>query len=344
MASGAVAVWSSDITFNAFEGKTGGFEVDGNGRVVLQNGQNGGSGTRAYDLFNTGGTKPVSGQDGRADVWIRSQVVDGSNGRWADLVTEKRRDNLQAHATVLGGTSRSGDYGVVAMEFTLSSDLRVTAGELAIQLASLNGRGDLYEWTFVTVGGVEDAPFDLSAIGRYTAGDYSRVPGDLLPGTGRNNDVYANGVPMSQFLQGNGSSKPVNGLVQNGWWSADGFNVNVSAAEEAAPNNPKPAGGSFGGSGTVTGMSLGLGSDQEVSRFTVWFGFHDVGFDTNGDGFTQTETDQVGAVTSLRVGSTLSGPLPVPEPAAAAIVPLALVFLLRRRRPPALHSPIPTIQ
>jgi hypothetical protein len=255
-------------------------------------------------------------------------VRDGSDGRWATAQLERDRSQMRAHVMTTASTSRSGDSAVMAFELGFASGLGVTADQLAVNLSGISGRGDLYEWAFVTVGGIEEAPFDLAAIDTYTARDYSVVPEGVIPGTGSTAPL-ANGRPMSAFLAGQSRTTAVDGMVQPGWWAADGFNVAVTAGREAG-RNPAPAGNALNRSYTVTGAALGLGASELVEKLTVWFGFNDVGFDTNGDGFTRTSGDHTARLVSLTLGA--STPTIIPEPDLATLVSLGLAFLIFRSR------------
>jgi hypothetical protein len=270
-----------------------------------------------------------SGQDGVTDVSLRGRVWDGSGGRWETAQVERENNQLRGHVVATEGASRSGDSAVMAFEIALSTGLGVTADQLAVVVSGASGRGELYEWAFVTVGGIDDAPFDPGAVSGYEASDYSVVPPGVVPGEGNRRDALANGRPISAFLAGQNRTTPTNGPVQPGWWAADGFNVTVNAGPEG-PRNPAPVGGGGNQSFTVTGAMLGLAATELVERVTVWFGFNDVAFDTNGDGFTRSSGDQFVRLASLTLGA--STPSVIPEPDLATLISLGVAFLLFRSR------------
>ena len=323
-------LWSLPVRFTEFQGRPGGFEANGSTPLVLEDGSGDGETTRSYDILRPGAAAGVvvRGQDGAADLSVRSVVLDNDGGRWGTLQLERDRGRLNGHATVTTGTSRMGDSAVMAFELTFAAGLGVTADQLAVNLAGINGRGDLYEWAFVTVGGVEEAPFDPAAAADYTAYDYNVVPGGMIPGQGPN-AVLANGRPMSAFLAGENRTTATAGLVEPGWWAADGFNVAVKGNVEG-PQNPAPSATAAEKSFTVTGAALGLVGTQLVEKVTVWFGFNDVAFDTNGNGFTRTAGNQTQRLASITLGA--STPSVIPEPELAVLVPLGLAFLLFRSR------------
>ena len=323
-------LWQLPVRFTEFRGRPGGFEANGTTRVVLEDGSGDGETTRAYDIFRPGASPGVvvSGQDGVTDLSMRSMVRDGSDGRWATAQLERDRAQMRAHVVTTASTSRSGDSAVMAFELTFDSRLGVTADHLAVNLSGISGRGDLYEWAFVTVGGIEEAPFDPAAVDTYTARDYSVVPDGVVPGSGPTVPL-AHGRPMSAFLAGQTRTTAAAGLVQPGWWAADGFNVAVSAGRETT-RNPAPAADALNRSYTVTGAALGLAATELVEKVTVWFGFNDVAFDTNGDGFTRTSGDHTARLVSLTLGA--SAPAMIPEPDLATLVSLGLAFFIFRSR------------
>jgi hypothetical protein len=255
-------------------------------------------------------------------------VRDGSDDRWATAQLERQSTQMRAHVTTTASTSRPGDSALMAFELSFAAGLGVTADLLSVNLSGISGRGDLYEWAFVTVGGIEDAPFDPAAVDTYSATDYSVLPDGVTPGTGTTTPL-ATGRPMSAFLAGQNRTTATNGAVQPGWWAADGFNVAVTAGRESA-RNPGPAADALNRSFTVTGAALGLAASALVDKVTVWFGFNDVAFDTNGDGFTRTAGDHTARLVSLSLGA--STPTVIPEPDLATLVSLGVAFLIFRSR------------
>jgi len=327
---GGATLWSLPVRFSEFEGRPGVFDTNGTTTLVLEDGGGDGETTRSYDVLRPGAAPGVvvRGQDGVTDLTMRSVVLDEDGGRWGTLQLERERRQMRAHATVAAGTSRMGDSAVMAFELTFAGGLGVTADQLALNLAGINGRGDLYEWAFVTVGGVEDAPFDPARVSDYTAYDYSLVPDGMIPGQGPN-AALPNGRPMSAFLADENRSTGTLGLVEPGWWAADGFNVAVKGNVEG-PQNPAPAAAAVETTLTVTGTSLGLAASQLVEKVTVWFGFNDVAFDTNGNGTTRTAGNQTQRLVSIGLGA--STPSAIPEPDLAALVSLGLAFFVFRSR------------
>ncbi len=329
-AQAATSAWSVDLTFDAFADQPGGFAADALAPVTLRNQANPGSVVTSYDVVRATGNSPVSGQpiydlgqDGVGDLTIRTTLIDGSEGRWASLVAEKRRGNLRLKGLVDIGTSKSGDYGIVAYEVSFAGNLGLTADQLAIRLASVNGSSQMYEWAFITNGTINDAPFTTGQIGNYNARIYNAV----APTPSGNGDALDTGRSISQYLAGAPASpQPSGGLVANGWWAIDDFNTGIPNGAEGF--------GVYGGDGRlddnqiVTGASLGL-TGQPLTSFTVWLGLHDVAFDTDGDGFTLTDATPQASFVGMTFGSSL---LTVPEPAGIALLVAASGLWFRRKR------------
>ena len=329
-ASAATSAWSVDLSFDAFAGLSGGFADDSQAPQILRDQANSGSILRSYDVVQsgvanvlTGQPTYVLGQDGEMDLTIRTHLLDGSAGRWAKVAAEQRHGALRMNSLVDIGTSRPGDFAVVAFEVSFSSALGVTADQLAIRLASANGSSQLYEWSMVTMGGLNDAPFTLGQLGNYNGGIYNSG----TPQAAGNGDPLPTGRSISQFLAGEPSStSPSGGAVANSWWAIDDFNTQVPNGDESF--------GVTGGDGriddnqTITGGQLGF-AGQPLTSFTVWFGVHDVAFDTNGDGFSLTEASPAASFTGMTFGTNLAA---IPEPSGAVLLLLGLGISLRRKR------------
>ncbi len=266
----ATSAWTVDLSFDAFAGQPGGFADATNAPDTLRNQANSGILTRAYDVVQEGPANGLSGQptytmgqDGVNDLTIRTLLLDGSTGRWAKVAAEQRRGTLRMSSLVDLGTSGAGDFAVVAFEVSFASSLGVSADQLAIRLASANGSSQLYEWSMVTAGGLNDAPFSLAQLGTYNGGIYNADSPQSLG----NGDALATGRSISQYLAGApASANPSGGAVANGWWAIDDFNTQVPNGDESFGVN--------GGDGPLRTTKLSLvrawasrGSPLPVLRF-----------------------------------------------------------------------------
>lgn len=349
MSQAAVAVWQYQVAFDEFEGQPGGFEQAAQtGGNVVYNSKIAGTTdpeTRGYDIVKSNGTTAIgtpiygSGQDGVNDLNVTSRIIDKTNGHWTNLLVDKTAEGLRSSAFVTGGKSAPGDYGLVAYEFSFSPELGITARDFAVRLSNVNGIGEIYEWSFVTLGTVADAPFSVDDIGNYRNTDYSNVasggfynPDGTPSGAGPSAAALANGKSISQFLAGQEGQKPSGGLVAPGWYANDDFHVNFTDGPESNFSNPGAGSPSKPDTLSISGEMLGIADEfQIVTEFTVWLGYIDVGFDSNGDGFTATGSTQRGMISYLNIGA--SEPTPVPEPSVSLLAGLlGLACIVRRRR------------
>jgi hypothetical protein len=338
--SGSTVVWSESLNFLEFAGQPGGF-ASGAGTIQMGAGM---SAPQAYDVLRPTGTHasglPVygKGQDGITDMTVRARVWDGAGGRWDSVrAGQTAVGGYLGGATMVQGTSRPGDWGLVALEFQLAPGLGVTAEQFALRLISANGTTEAYEWTMVTAGGMDDAPFSLSLMGSYQPTDYTDTGSGTyynsmggvtgLPGTG---DRLATGRSMSQFLTGAAAAPVSGGLVQPGWFAVDDFNAWILDGPEADLDNPYAEDGTLDVNPLISGARLGLQPGAGVTTFTIWIGINDVGLDSDGDGFSHTDGNPSVRLAGLSLGaSVVQG---IPEPGSCALLGAAALLAGRRRR------------
>lgn len=342
-ASAATSVWSAQLNFQEFTGLPGGFEA---GAGILHHQHAAAPQETSYDILRPTGVDAQSGaaifaegQDGVPDLTIRRRVIDHSGGRWDSLHAGKRPGGYTGGATISYGTSRSGDSGLVALEFRFAPGLGITADRLSLALTSANGLSEAYEWTMITLGDYASAPFAPAAIASYGATDYSNLAsGTFYNALGTPTGNAGTGLPLatgrsiSQFLSGAAGSPVSGGLVQPGWFAIDDFNARIFDGPEAEWDNPWAEEGSAGGNHLITGTALGLAPEVDASVFTVWIGYHDIAFDSNGDGFTATDGNPFVSLASISIGSSIPAAT-APEPSGALfLMILGAAGLLQRRR------------
>lgn len=348
-ASASVTLWQQTIGFKEFEGTPGGWEVDGVANYVYnKQGVNPGPTSRSYDFLMPVGVDAVSGktiygpgQDGVNDLNVRSRVIDGSLGRFSSITADKRDDDLRGNAYAQSGMLKPGDHAVVVYELGFSNDLGLSAKDFSVRLTNVNSYGELYQWSMVTLGDYDSAPFDPNQIGQYRNTNYSNLAGSTffnadgtLTGNAGTGQPLQPGTSMSQFLAGLPSSAPSGGVVAPGWFVNDDFNVKFTDGAEAPFVNPTAG---FPDNSKPDTLSVGavneLGMDPEggFTDVTIWMGFSDVGFDTNGDGFTSTGASMRGMISFIDIGATRFDPLPEPGTASLAAL-VGMVMFLRRRR------------
>jgi hypothetical protein len=298
-----------------------------------------------FDILKPTGSDPTTGKpiyavgtDGVADLTITTKVYNFNGSRWASVQGGKTNAGLEASTRMDWGTSRSGDAAMVSMELRFDAALMLTAGDFAMQLISANGTSALYEWTMITLGTANQSPFDPARINDYTALDYNNTGSGTyynslgsLTGNAGTEARLGTGRSISQFLAGTPGTAISGGLVQPGWYSIDDFNAIVFDAPEAYLDNPFPGDGAIDDNQNLTGTALGLNPNAPITSITVWFGGHDVAFDSDGDGFTTTETNIYERIAALTLGTSSASP--VPEPGFTTLLILAIgCMLLSRRR------------
>ena len=338
----SASLWTVPLTFQEFGGSLGGFPA---GRLDWATKGNPYAPPQTYDVLRQTGSDPETGkiiysagQDGTGDLTITSQIQDFSGGRWANLYAGKSNGGLEAGARVNWGTSRSGDSALISLELRFDPALQLTASDFSMRLISANGTSELYEWTMMTLGTASEAPFNPARINDYTAQDYNQIisgtyfnaAGGLTgqQGTGQR---LASSRSISQFLAGTPGTPISGGLVQPGWYSIDDFNAVVYDGPEEFLDNPFPGDGLIDDNQTITGAMLGLDPKAPLTAITIWFGYHDVAFDTNGDGFTASDTNIYERVSSLTLGSSVPANV-VPEPALPSLLGGLIGGLALRRR------------
>jgi hypothetical protein len=335
------AQWSGTVNFDEAQGLPGGFPA---ATTILQMGA-GGPTTFNYDfLTNTGpgvfgSSIYAPGQDAIDDMQLDVTVVNAAGLGWTQTDGDydtTSSGSFRSDYNVGAGQSRENDFAYVKFDFTFLNGLQnsITADSFRTRHTSTNGSSEGYEWTQVTVNGVS---INEGMIGSYTNTEYSDATAVAAtpPGTGTG-VPYPNGRTMSEFLSGMvaGSVAP-GGQVSPGWWSVDDFNTTILDGPEMATTNPGAGNGSVDDNQTIGGSltsdlgdgNFGLADTALVQQVTYYFGLTDVAFDTDGDGFTQTNTLPAAGVTFFDLGFT------VPEPTSCGLLGLACVVLgLFRRR------------
>jgi hypothetical protein len=350
---GATTLWEVDLSFTEFAGQAGGFEeleTNFSYHEYRTKTSVGPAQARSYQVLQQTGTDAGTGRPlyavgqspGAPAFTVTTHVLQSEGNPWSMLRGGISNQGLSSQAQVTSGTSRPGEYGVVVYDFVFPAELDLDAKNLSVRLDSVNGGGEIYEWAFVTVNdrNFDNPGFDLAEFGNYKPNVYSNLANSSylnLDGTVKAGGIATNaqlppGRSITQFLAGLPGNPDSEGMVDVGWYAMDQFNVKVKDGAEGSLN-PSNGTGNILNVFNVSGADLGLADDEKVTRLTIWKGYYDVAFDTNGDGFTRTgPNNQIGQVSGLRIGSTDFGP-PVPEPSAAVLAGLmGFGLFLRRRR------------
>jgi hypothetical protein len=277
-----------------------------------------------YDVLTQGTTSTcggadrvyTQGADGTPDLRLTATLVTKSGLLWekteGDYSTVSSGSFRSDWRTAINsGNSRPNDYAYVKFDFEFLNGLELsnTASQFATRHTSTNGETELYEWTQVTINGTS---INEAAIGNYTniiynamssSAGYFDATGTVINPGAATNAPLANNRTMSEFLDGQstGTYAP-GGLIKAGWWAIDDFNTTILDGPEAATTNPATGNGSVDDDQTVTGINFGLANNTLVQQITYYFGITDVAFDTDGNGFTQTNSSPAAGVTWFEVG------------------------------------------
>lgn len=310
--------WTATITFDEAEFDN----VLGTSLTTLPNGF-----TATFDILNVTGSGecdavPINlyeeGQDGTDDLRLTVTVVNGSGSRWN---AEEARwspagiaDFRSSWRINSSNVSRPNDYGYMKFNFEfLNLGPSIAAEETSITVQGANGSSEAYEWTFVTVNG---AAIPVANIANYRNTTYSDLAGSSnfnASGTWLNapqaltngdpapaaSDRFPHNQTMSEFLSGSNNS---GGLVSAGWWAIDDFNTDIYDAPEQESFNPDGGNGLINDNQTIDGLDFGLAPLATIDQFAVYFGLVDVGFDTNTNGTTQTNSLPSAAFSEFTIG------------------------------------------
>lgn len=337
----ATTLWSTDINFNEFLGNAGGFSATA---TTLSTSLDSQPVVQSFDIVRPVGIDPASGkmiyaegQDGIPDMVLTARTISANGDRWGAAYTRMQQNLVRSVVSVGAGESQSGDSALNVVEISFNQALGITADQFAMRLNSTNGTSELYEWTMVTVGAINDAPFTPQQIQAYTPADYSVFTSGTFynalgqptgaAGTGNRLDT---GKSISQFLSGGPATAVSGGLVQDGWYSIDDFNARIYDAPEDDDTNPVAGDGAIDDNQTVTGLTLGGNTGDSFQTVTLWFGLHDVALDSNGDGFTGTNGNVFEGLTQITIGA--SAPDAVPEPGKLVLLGISGIFLLSIRK------------
>jgi hypothetical protein len=348
----AKTIWEVDLDFDEFTGQVGGWEARNTNFNYVEyaniNDAPGTNHTRQYNIVEQIGTdantgKAISriGQNAsQAPISITTKIFASANNPWSRIRGGISNQGISSQMETISRQSRPGDWAVVAYQIDIPASYNVDARNFSVRLDNVNGSGELYEWAFVTVNerNLENPGFSLGAFDTYEPTTYSNLTNSgyynadgtvKAGGVESPSTALAHGKTISQHLAGSAAG-PAAFQVQPGWYAADKHNVVINDARESFDN---PSGGTGWTENVfdVNAELLGIDEQTQITSFTVWMGWHDVAFDTDGDGRTRTGTNsQLGQISGFKIGS--SDFSPVPEPSSSSMALLALLGVCGRRR------------
>lgn len=282
--------------------------------------------TDTYDVVTdegpglNGSTIYSLGDDGTDDLSLTVTLVTSANNPWTQTEgdwDDASNGSFRSDWSIANNQSRPNDWAYVKFDIVFINGLEnsVTASEFETVATSMNGSSEGYEWSQITINGTT---IGEALIGNYTNLDYSDLSGSTYfdasgvvidPGAA-SNTVLPNNITMSEFLSGSASGAIApGGLVETGWWAVDDFNTSILDGPEAATINPGAGNGSVNDDQTLVGADFGFTDNQLVDQVTYYFGLTDVAFDTDGDGFTKTNSLPAAGWTSITLGYPVNLPI-----------------------------------
>jgi hypothetical protein len=348
----ATTLWEVTLNFDEFVGQQGGWEARDTNFTYVEyaNKSTPAVAPRNYNIIHQTGTDQKTGRplysegNNIADepLKITTKIYSSAGNAWSRLRGGISNQGISSQMEASSGSSRPGDWGLVSYRIDIPASYDIDAANLGLRLDNVNGSGEFYEWAFVTVNDSLDNPlFDVKKMDDYEANIFSDLSSstffnpDGTPkagGTARPTTNLPRGQTISQFLAGQPAG-PASQNVTNGWFAADKHNVGIKDGLEAF-DSPSSGTGWTNNVFDVNAKNLGLDETEKINSITVWMGYNDVAFDTDGNGITRSgPNSQIGQVQSITIGATDFTP-PIPEPSTLTLFGGALLSLLGRRRRP----------
>ena len=243
-------------------------------------------------------TEYEEAQDGIDDIMVSISVVRNVAGPlwnndevdWDDAGAFRHKFNI---GPLNNGSSVENDFSYAIIEMTFLNGLVVDSDNLCFSSTSTNGSTELYEYGLFYANNA----LNPAGIASYT------------------NDIYggcnaASQTSIGNFLLGN-TGIVSEGNLAPGIYTDDGLNTTVMCppAPEAATTNPMAGNGPSNGVSNVTGAMMGLPAGTPITSFTAVLGLHDVAYDTDGNGFTNSNSNPAGRFSQLCIGNSTACPM-----------------------------------
>lgn len=237
-------------------------------------------------------------QDGTDDIMISITVVRNVLGPgwnndevdWDDAGAFRHKFNI---GPLNNGSSVENDFSYAVIEVTFLNGLVVDSDNLCFSSTSTNGSSEFYEYGLFYANNA----LNPAGISSYT------------------NDIYggcnaAIQTSMGNFLLGNIGTVS-EGNIAPGVYTDDGLNTSVSCppVPEAATTNPGAGNGPSNGASNITGAMMGLAAGTPITSFTAVLGLHDVAYDTDGNGFTNSNSNPAARFSNLCIGNSMACPM-----------------------------------
>jgi len=247
---------------------------------------------------STGLDNYVEGMDGIDDISINITVMSNqdTDSNWSEdhLDFDCANDRFNHDFSINGNNSASSpnDYSFAVIEFTWLNGLCVDIDNFGFDSSSTNGSSEMYEHALFYVNGA----LPTANLTTYTNDDYNGCNG-------------ATQTTMGNFLLG--TPMVSEGNIAPGIWTDDGLNTTVACppTPEAASTNPDAGTGGNNGVDPCGATDWDLPSGTAVTSFTTILGLQDVAYDTDGNGFTSSNTLPIARLNEIKIGKVCACPM-----------------------------------
>ncbi len=249
---------------------------------------------------NSGYEEGMDGIDDiRVSINVFHNVAAGSNWNRDHLDFDVANDQFNHAFNISSNNSGSqeGDHSYAVIEFTFLNGLVVDSDNLCFESGSSNGASEMYEYGLFYVNGA----LNPAGISTYTNDDYAGCNGNTS-------------TSMGNFLLGNIGTVS-DGNIASGIFTDDELNTTIMCPPiaESAGTNPDSGAGSTNGVSS-NGAGMGLAAGTIITSFTAVLGLHDVAYDTDGNGFTSSNTSPIARLNEICIGNSMGCPCTFPEP------------------------------
>lgn len=258
---------------------------------------------------STGLDNYMEGMDGIDDISVSITIMSNqdTDSNWSEdhLDFDCVNDRFDHDLTINGNNAGSSpnDYSFAIIEFTWLNGLCVDIDNMGFDSGSTNGSSEMYEHGLFFVNGA----LPLGSLGTYTNDDYNGCGGTTQTTIGN----FLLGTPM--VSEGN---------IAPGVWTDDGLNTGVTCPPTAESSGTNPDAGTGGNNGVdpcgATDWNLPPGT--LVTSFTTVLGLQDVAYDTDGNGFTSSNTGPIARLNEIKIGKACACPVTNPVAGAPATV------------------------
>ena len=243
----------------------------------------------------------VEGMDGVDDIMLSITMVNNqdTDSQWGEdhVAFECGNSRFNHEFTISGDNAASSpnDYSYAVFEFTWLNGLCVDIDNTGFRSGSTNGSSEMYETGMFFVNNA----LPLTNLTNYTNNIYSGCGGVTQSSLGN-------------FLLGNPMVSE--GNIAPGVVTDDALNTTVLCppAAEGAGTNPDAGTGPSNGANACGAADWGMTAGTPVTSFTAILGLQDVAYDTDGNGFSSSNSGPLSRLNEIKIGKACACGFPEP--------------------------------